>query len=249
MSSAKDLVVRPINSADARQFVAKHHYSGKVVPNSQLHLGVFLEERLHGVMQFGPSIDKRRMQGLVTGSKFENFCELNRMAFDDVLPKNSESRALSIAFRMIKKNVPQIKWVVSFADGTVCGDGTIYRASGFVLTAINKNATLLRMPDGSVKANKSLNNAISKDGKYGSAIAIANGAQPLAGFQLRYVRFLDPTWLSRLSVPVIPFEEIVKAGAAMYKRTRRAESIGIDVPGDQPGEGGESPTSALHPLP
>jgi hypothetical protein len=30
-----------------------------VVPNSQLHFGGFLHGRLEGVMQFGPSINKR----------------------------------------------------------------------------------------------------------------------------------------------------------------------------------------------
>lgn len=70
------------------------------------------------------------------------------MAFDDVLPRNSESRCISVALRMIKKQAPQIKWVISFADGCSCGDGAIYRASGFVLTGIKENANIAVMPDG-----------------------------------------------------------------------------------------------------
>ncbi len=58
MPSAKELRVEPIASRDAMAFVRKHHYSGKVDPRSQLHLGVFLRGRLEGCMQFGPSIDK-----------------------------------------------------------------------------------------------------------------------------------------------------------------------------------------------
>ena len=85
MATAKDLIVKPIASADAIAFVKAHHYSGKVAQNSQLHLGVFLDGRLHGVMQFGPSLDKRKIQGLVSGTKWHEFLELNRMAFDDVL--------------------------------------------------------------------------------------------------------------------------------------------------------------------
>jgi hypothetical protein len=63
------------------------------------------------------------------------------------LPRNLESRELGIALRMIKKTYPQIEWVISFADGCQCGDGTICRAAGFVLTAIRKNHSLLRAPD------------------------------------------------------------------------------------------------------
>jgi hypothetical protein len=50
--------------------------------------------------------------------------------------------------KLIKKNAPQIKWVISFADGCSCGDGTIYRASNFVLTDIRENKNLCVLPNG-----------------------------------------------------------------------------------------------------
>ena len=37
-----------ISGKDAAALVRRVHYSGKVVPNSQLHLGVFLDGRLEG---------------------------------------------------------------------------------------------------------------------------------------------------------------------------------------------------------
>lgn len=148
MGSAKDLIVKVIPSKVAVPFVKTHHYSGKNVNNSNLHFGVFYEGRLHGVMSFGPSLDKSKIQGLVEGTGWNEFIELNRMAFDDVLPRNSESRAIAVAMKLIRKNAPQIKWVISFADGCSCGDGTIYRASGFVLTAIKPNGNLVQLPNG-----------------------------------------------------------------------------------------------------
>ncbi len=143
MATAKDIHVAPISSAAANATVKRLHYSGKVVQNSQLHFGVFLDGRLEGVMSFGPSMDKRKVQGLVAGTGWNGFIELNRMAFSDRLPRNSESRALGVAMRLIRKHYPHIEWVISFADGTQCGDGTIYRASGFALTGIRENATLI----------------------------------------------------------------------------------------------------------
>ena len=59
-----------------------HHYSGKVVNNSTLHFGVFLEGNLHGVMSYGPSLDKSKIIGLVKDTGWNEFLELNRMAFD-----------------------------------------------------------------------------------------------------------------------------------------------------------------------
>ena len=45
--------------------------------------------------------------------------------------------------------------------------------------------------------------------------AVGGHIQP--GYQLRYIRFLDPAWEKRLTVPVIPYEEIDEIGAGMYK--------------------------------
>lgn len=63
--SARQIRVAPITATAANALVKRVHSSGKVVQNSQLHLGVFLDSRLEGAMQFGPSLDKRKLQGLV----------------------------------------------------------------------------------------------------------------------------------------------------------------------------------------
>ena len=240
MASAKDIVVKPISSSAANALVKRVHYSGKVVNNSQLHLGVFLDERLEGAMQFGPSLDKRKIQGIVEGTLWNGFIELNRMAFSDRLPRNSESRALGVAFRIMKKNYPHIEWIVSFADGAQCGDGTIYRAAGFVLTGIKRNDQIWQAPSGEIFSRMSLTDQRSKQqqaqaaqvlsrttvtkGKHipktgGSSMSAfkAAGWQPLSGYQLRYIYFLNPEARKRLAVPIIPFSKIDEMGAGMYK--------------------------------
>lgn len=240
MGSAKELIVKVIPSKIAVPFVKTHHYSGKVVNNSNLHFGVFYHGRLHGVMSFGPSLDKSKIQRLVEGTKWTEFIELNRMAFDDTLPRNSESRAISIAIRLIKKNAPQIKWIISFADGCSCGDGTIYRASGFLLTAINPNRNLVQLPNGEkihkmtlednpTSPRDELNGKSYYDitgGKFNFKKYVAYvGGEILTGYQLRYIYFVDPEYKKRLTVPVIPFARIDEIGAGMYKgdKVTRAE--------------------------
>tara|TARA_R110002074_G_scaffold365659_1_gene539437 strand:+ start:343 stop:1098 length:756 start_codon:yes stop_codon:yes gene_type:complete len=244
MASAKDILVKVINSHSARGLIAKFHYSGKSTQNSQLHFGVFLNGKLEGCLQFGPPIDRRKMLPLVTGSKWGEMIELNRMAFGPKLPKYSESRAIAICFKLIKKHYPQIKWVVSFADGCQCGDGTIYRASGFYLTAINKNKTMLLMPDGTIKADKTLNDhPVKKSGWWKR-----NGATPINGFQLRYIYFIDKSYKEKLTVPILPFSEIDKRGAGMYKGTAstvQSRRVTKANSGDQLESGGAIPTNTL----
>lgn len=229
MATAKDIILKPIKSGDANSFVKAHHYSGKYAFGSSVNLGVFLGNKLHGVLQFGTSVDKRKIQKLVSGTLWHEFLELNRMAFDDALPRNSESRALSIAWRLFKKNAPQIKWVVSFADGTQCGDGTIYRASGFALTGINKNRSMWLLPSGEVVAEfvtrqlqgENTRKRIGfKLGESWKQYAERVGAKRLEGYQLRYIYFIDPTYRARLTVPELPYSTIEAMGAKMYKGQR-----------------------------
>ena len=63
------------------------------------------------------------------------YLEPNRMTFDSCLPRNSESRAISMSLQLTKKYAPQLKWI-RFADAYSCGDGTIYRARNNVSTDI-----------------------------------------------------------------------------------------------------------------
>ena len=142
MGRAKEISLKVIPGKVANPFVRRHHYSGTVVNNSCLHFGVFLDGRLHGVMSYGPSLNKSKILPLVAGTGWNEYLELNRMAFDSVLPRNSESRAISLSIRLLKKYAPHVKWIVSFADACSCGDGAIYRASNFVLTGIKENEAM-----------------------------------------------------------------------------------------------------------
>jgi hypothetical protein len=206
MGRAKEIKIKVIPSKIANEFVKKYHYSKSFTLGSVLHFGAFLDNKLHGVLSYGNSIDKRNCIGFVKGTKWNEFIELNRMAFDDYLPKNSESRCIAISIKLIKKNAPHIKWILSYADGTQCGDGTIYRASGFYLTNINKNSTIYKMKDGSIKAKHYSSKTVKFDFK---------GATAMKGFQLRYIYLIDKK--SKLNVPIIPFEKIKEVGASMYK--------------------------------
>jgi hypothetical protein len=252
--SAKDLRVSPISSRDANALMRKLHYSHKVVVNSQLHLGVFLGTRLEGALQFGPSLDRRKLLPLVPGTAWNGFLELNRLAFSDNLPRNSESRALGVALRLIRRQYPQIEWIVSFADATQCGDGTIYRAAGFLLTRIKRNTTLWVGPDGTVISNIGERTSMRKIQSVASQTEYRGGAdmnhykalgfRPLPGFQLRYLYFTNPLARARLAVPVLPYSAIAEAGARMV----RGISVG-SIPGEtavhQTEEGGSTPTPTL----
>jgi hypothetical protein len=208
MGRAKEIIVKVIPSKIANEFVKLNHYSGKVVPNSTLHFGCFLDDQLHGVMSYGPSINKKGTINLVEGTGWNEFIELNRMAFDEYLPKYSESRCIAISIKLIKKNAPQIKWIISFADGTQCGDGTIYRASGFNLVGIVDNSSLRINP----KTGELIHIIQAHHLKISTEF---RKWQPIKGQQLKYIYLIDKT--CKITVSVLPFSKIDEMGAGMYK--------------------------------
>lgn len=228
--SAKDIVIKTIQPAIAKDFVMANHYSGKVAASSSLHFGVFWKGKLEGVLQYGHPIDKRKSLTLVADTPWSGFLELNRMAFSQALPRNTESRALAITMRLIRKFRPDIKWIVSYADATQCGSGTIYRASGFYLTSIKPNQTIIYVPSmkeaftkltfTSMKSKKTYERIKAATGvdcmkeMSGGAsttnIIRALNARVLKGFQIRYIKILDPAYESKLLVPKLDYEELKK---------------------------------------
>ncbi len=208
MSKVKDIQIKIINSKIANDFVRKYHYSKKVVPNSTLHFGAFLDNRLHGVLSYGPSINKKGTINLVENTGWNEFIELNRMAFDDYLPRNSESRCIAITIKLIKKNAPQIKWIISFADGTQCGDGTIYRASGFKLVGIVDNTALRINP----KTGESIHVIQAHHLKITNEF---KKWKPFEGKQLKYIYLIDKT--CKINAKILPFSYIDIVNAGMYK--------------------------------
>lgn len=210
LATAKDIRIAPISAKDATALVRRVHYSHTYVRNSQLHFGAFLNGRLEGAMSFGPSMDKSKTIGLVRDTKWNGFLELNRMAFSEALPRNSESRAISVAMKLIRRHYPHIEWVVSFADGQQCGDGTIYRASGFVLTGYS-SGSMWELPPSLVPYNGGLPVAhrvklqdkcsiLSKhillltNGKNLPVEKLATkfGGRILSGYNFRYIYFFEP---------------------------------------------------------
>ena len=232
MGRAKEIIVKVIPSKIANEFVKNNHYSGKVVNYSQVHFGCFLDDKLHGVLSYGGSVNKRALLSLVDGSKWNEFVELNRMAFDDYLPKYSESRCIAISIKLLKKNAPQIKWIVSFADGVQCGDGTIYRASGFKLTNINSNVETYKLKDGKIVQgfgirtsgylswlkpyiSRSKFNELQSGGRKSKIILDYIGAEKVKGNMFRYIYLIDKS--CKITVPILPFSKIDEMGAGMYK--------------------------------
>lgn len=123
--------VKEIDRGLANTIIVKNHYSRKFYSASYIHFGVFIEGELVGVLQFGYAMNPASQASVVSETAIDEYLELNRMWLDDCAPRNSESRAISYALKIIRAAYPKIKWIQSFADERCGLGGIVYQACNF----------------------------------------------------------------------------------------------------------------------
>jgi hypothetical protein len=115
-------------SYEAAKFAVEHwHYSRKMPRSKLARIGVWEDERFVGAVIFGvgatPEIGKP--YGLVQ----TEICELVRVALTD--HRVPVSRVVAIAVRLLKRAMPGLRLIVSFADTSQGHHGGIYQAAGW----------------------------------------------------------------------------------------------------------------------
>lgn len=124
--------IREVEKNVAIEFVQKRHYS-KVMPKLTKHwLGCFLENELVGIVTLGWGTQPlQTIRKLFPDLKSEDYYEIGKMCMDDKMPRNSESQMLSQVVRWMKKNLPEKKFLYTWADGIVGKVGYVYQGSNF----------------------------------------------------------------------------------------------------------------------
>ena len=124
--------IKEIDRDLANKVIKENHYSKKYFNNSYIHLGLFENNVLKGVLQYGHLMNNNSVSTIVEGTKNGEALELNRMWLsDDINIKYPESQAISMSIKYIKKKFPLIKWIQSFADERCGGFGIVYQACSF----------------------------------------------------------------------------------------------------------------------
>lgn len=131
----KKYFIDQINSSKANKMTAQYHYSGVGFKKAIVNLGIFRksDDKMVGVLQWGCSYqDKIRLDRYVKESiAKDQYLELNRFSMADSEGKNSESQAISLGIQWIKKNMPHIKLLVSYAGRKEGNYGYIYQATNW----------------------------------------------------------------------------------------------------------------------
>lgn len=127
MSESKNLRLRPIPNEAARQLLDKRHPLG-AGQSFAFALGIEWTGVIQGVLTFGNPISNNAVKRF--GLRQCDVLELRKMWCSDVLPKNSESRALGVAARIIRKRYPQLAMLITYCEGDE--KASAYKAAGWV---------------------------------------------------------------------------------------------------------------------
>ncbi len=128
---SQSFYVQEIDRSKANDIIISNHYSHKFYSASYLHFGVFINQELLGVLQYGYAMNPASAGSVVRDTGMRQYLELNRMWLSEKALRNSESMAISYSIKTIKGKLPNIKWIQSFADERCNRYGVVYQAANF----------------------------------------------------------------------------------------------------------------------
>lgn len=148
-------VVRTVSKSAAKDLIIKNHYTHKW-SLCQVAYGVFYksdvgnrfiessQEDLIGTCIYGNPVGRSAAESFSKLVKIDEVLELTRLWIADGYGKNIESWVISQTFKLIKKEFPKIKIVMSYSDEEQGHTGTIYQAAGFYYQG---NRSIALMPN------------------------------------------------------------------------------------------------------
>ena len=204
-------------SRDAAMHACRAWHYSRTLPNIQaVYIGVWEDERYIGCIVFGAGANANihRPYGL----KRHEVIELTRVALD--AHKAPVTRILSIALKMVRKQFPNVRLVISYADADQGHEGTIYRAGNWIYDGFTTNGQQQL-----IIGSRALHKKSAKTLVRGQSVSL-NALRPIYGDAVRWHK---------------------PAGKHKFIYwLRRAASIDGDAPAIHVGEGGSTPTAALN---
>jgi hypothetical protein len=224
------ITVREISKPVARDFIERHHYTGKF-SSTRYALGIFyIEEAEHmffggenevliGCLTYGHPVSNRTVASITDGLELDEVLELTRLVALDGYGKNLESFVIAQSFDWLKKNAPEVKVLVSYADPEQSHTGGIYRATNWLYQGCGYSKL---MPDYSIRISEDelWTHSRTVGSRWGNK-SVANLAKSIGQTfyrkeetaKHRYIYFLcskkeKKRIMKNLKIPVFPYSEI-----------------------------------------
>lgn len=129
-----------ISAADAAKAIARWYYRPGLPVGKLVRFGAWEEGKFIGVVMFG--MGACDSLGTRFGLTCFQICEMVRVAFGD--HSTHISRIVAIALRLLKRQSPGLRAVVSYCDPDAGHVGTIYQAMGWIYTGTGQKQKMFR---------------------------------------------------------------------------------------------------------
>lgn len=215
----------------ARYAVMRWHYS-RAMPKAKLvKVGVWEDDKFRGAIIFGLGANRHIARPF--GLKDTEVAELVRVALAPGR-EHPTSKCVAISLRLLRRQSPGLKLVVSYADSGQGHRGVIYQAGGWIFLGGSEQSYIKVL--GKVEHPRSLYDRYGRNGQ--SIPWLRENVDPRAERVP-----MPPKWKY-----VMPFDKTLRrkleALAQPYPKRGRGDTS--DAPGDQPGEDGATPIRPLH---
>jgi len=142
----------------AKEYIHKNHYSHGSHNGASPCYGLFEKsekflggEKLIGALMFATPCSEAVRSSIFGKEHKDKVIELHRLHILDVTPKNTESWFIARCIRLLKKDNPKIKAIISFSDTTENHSGIIYQASNFMYCGKTSKARFYRDENGRLR--------------------------------------------------------------------------------------------------
>lgn len=131
-----DLDMQVIDAKIAVPYISKHHYSKCCTRSISIAFGFYYKHSLVGCIVYANPVGALVVQSLAKALELtpDNVYELTRLFMDDRLPNNVESYCIGKTIRYIKQNLPDVYYLISYADSMYGHSGVIYQATNWLYT-------------------------------------------------------------------------------------------------------------------
>ena len=215
----------------AKHAVLRWHYS-RTMPKAQLlKIGVWEDDKFRGAILFGLGANRHLARPF--GLRDTQACELVRVALAPGR-HHPTSRCVAISLRLLRRQSPGLRLVVSYADAGQNHRGVIYQAGGWLYLGTS-DQSYIRVR-GQVEHPRTLYDRFVPKGQ--SIPWLREHVDPRAervpmAPKHKYVMPLDKKLRRELEGSALP-----------YPKCGRSDTS--DTPGFQPGEDGAPPIRPLH---
>ena len=130
--------IKEISKEEVVKMIQKYDYSNTLPKINKYFLGFFLDKELVGVVTLGWGTRPRHtIQRIFPSLDTKDYLEIGRMCMTEEMPRNSESQMLSQLVKWLKKHLPELKVLFTWADGMVGKVGYVYQASNFIYAGLS----------------------------------------------------------------------------------------------------------------